>query len=275
MERSSHQNIKVWILRLGATQGDVGWFLRGRNSSTVSDPFPTHERRRMLMFAMLIAHPDAGLVLYDCGSAPDPAVAWGPDFADGFPWIEYTDEHRLDRAIESTGNSIKDVKAIVLSHLHLDHAGGLQYFTGTSIPIYVHEDELRQAFYAVATKEDYGNYLPDYLSFEHNWQPLTGSTVEVFKGVTLHLLPGHANGLMGLLLDLTNSGPIFFTSDQCVFRENFEASEPPGWGMRNQDAWFSSNRRLKRIVENSKARVFFGHDECNLANFDCAPHFYD
>ncbi|SCB47517.1 N-acyl homoserine lactonase family protein [Rhizobium multihospitium] len=275
MRQPSNRRMKLWILRLGATQGDVGWFLRGRNSSTVSNPTPDHDRRRMMMFAMLIDHPDNGLVLYDCGSVPDPSTAWGPDFADGFPWIEYADEHRLDRAIALTGNSIDDVKAIVLSHLHLDHAGGLHYFEGRKIPIYVHEDELRQAFYAVATKEDYGNYLPDYLSFEHNWQPLTGSTVEIFRGMTLHLLPGHANGLMGLMLDLPNTGPVFFTSDQCVFRENLEDFEPPGWGLRNQDAWYASNRRIRRIVDLAGARVFYGHDEFNLTTFECAPHHYD
>ncbi len=153
---------KLWILRMGTTQGDLAWFLRGSNASSVSEPNPTNERRELKMFAMLIEHPDVGLVLYDCGPAPDPAKVWGPDFTDAFPWIEYSDDNRLDNAIAKTGNDIKDVKAVVLSHLHLDHAGGLHHFKDSGVPVYVHEDEMRQAFYAVASKEDYGNYLPDY-----------------------------------------------------------------------------------------------------------------
>ncbi|MGO4567045.1 N-acyl homoserine lactonase family protein [Rhizobium sp. 2YAF20] len=275
MTRTAPVGTKLWILRLGATEGDVAWFLRGRNSSTVSNRKPDHELRRMHSFAMLIEHPDVGLVLYDCGSAPNPAVAWGPEFADAFPWVEYADENRLDQAIALTGHDIKDVKAIVLSHLHLDHGGGLHYFTGTNVPIYVHEIELKQAFYAVATKEDYGNYLPDYLSFDHNWQPLAGEVIEIFQGMILHLWPGHANGLMGLVLNLPNSGPILFTNDQCALKENLQSFEPAGWGMRNQDVWYASTRKIKRLLELTGARVFFGHDEINFKNFEMAPHSYD
>ena len=45
-------------------------------------------------------------------------------------------------------------------HLHLDHAGGLDLFKGMpDIPIWVHERELKSAFYSVATGADAGVYL--------------------------------------------------------------------------------------------------------------------
>jgi glyoxylase-like metal-dependent hydrolase (beta-lactamase superfamily II) len=62
----------------------------------------------------------------------------------------------LDAAIAKTGNDIKDVKAVFMGHLHLDHAGGLEHFRNTDVPIYVHELELKHAFYSVATKTDLG-----------------------------------------------------------------------------------------------------------------------
>jgi glyoxylase-like metal-dependent hydrolase (beta-lactamase superfamily II) len=49
--------------------------------------------------------------------------------------------NRLPAAIAATGNDIKDVKAVIMGHLHLDHAGGLENFKGTDVPIYVHEIE--------------------------------------------------------------------------------------------------------------------------------------
>lgn len=275
MSNLAPQGTKLWILRLGATEGELGWFLRGRNASSISVPRPEHERRRLQMFAMLIEHPDVGLILYDCGSAPDPAEVWGPGFTDSFPWVEYADENRLDRAIALTGNDIKDVKAIVLSHLHLDHAGGLHYFAGTGVPVYVHETELKQAFFAVATKEDYGNYLPDYLSFDHNWQPLRGEVIDLFRGLQLHLTPGHANGLMGMLLRLPESGSIYFTSDHCVFHESYDDMEPPGWGLRDQDGWYASIRKIRNLATLNQARVFYGHDRVNLDNFKTAPDHYE
>lgn len=45
-----------------------------------------------------------------------------------------------------------------MGHLHLDHAGGLENFKGTDVPIHVHEKELKHAYYSVATKTDIGVY---------------------------------------------------------------------------------------------------------------------
>lgn len=268
------EGTKLWILDLGANTGDMAWFLRGRNASSVSTPRPEHERRTLRTFAFLIDHPDIGLVLYDCGPVADPGKAWGPIFTDAFPWVGWTEANRLDRAIELTGNRIEDVKAIYLSHLHLDHAGGLAHFADKSIPVHVHADELKQAFYAVATKEDYGNYLPDYLDFDRNWQPFTGDVIEVAAGMTLHHLPGHAIGLVGLLLNLKVSGSILFASDQCFFEENILNDEPPGWGLRDQNAWYASLRKVKRLAALYRAPIFYGHDARNLDRFKPAPFAY-
>lgn len=74
--------------------------------------------------------------------------------------------------MEEAGYTLKDVSAIVMGHLHVDHAGGLEMFKGTDVPIYVHEAELKYAFYAVATKQDYGAYLPYYIDPNLNWKAL-------------------------------------------------------------------------------------------------------
>lgn len=74
----------------------------------------------------------------------------------------------LDAAIKKTDHDIKDVKGVIIEHLHLNHAGGLEYFRGTDVPIYVYEIELRNAFYRVATKLDIGMYIIKHLSYEIN-----------------------------------------------------------------------------------------------------------
>lgn len=52
----------------------------------------------------------------------------------------------------------------IIGHLHLDHAGGLDVFRGRSdVEIWVHDKELRAAFWSVATGADVGVYLPHYL----------------------------------------------------------------------------------------------------------------
>ena len=77
---------------------------------------------------------------------------------DLFERVDYAEDQELDKAIEKTGHNIKDVKAVIMGHLHIDHAGGLDYFRGTDVPIWVHETELKHAFYSVLTKTDLGMY---------------------------------------------------------------------------------------------------------------------
>jgi len=65
----------------------------------------------------------------------------------------------------------------------LDHAGGLEYFRGTDVPVYVHEIELKNAFYSVASKVDIGMYTIEHPSHQTNqfsqeftYQPISNST---------------------------------------------------------------------------------------------------
>jgi glyoxylase-like metal-dependent hydrolase (beta-lactamase superfamily II) len=55
---------------------------------------------------------------------------------DAFPLNVYGERHHLDKALGAAGYGIDDINAIVIGHLHLDHAGGLEHFRGKNIPIY-------------------------------------------------------------------------------------------------------------------------------------------
>jgi glyoxylase-like metal-dependent hydrolase (beta-lactamase superfamily II) len=84
------------------------------------------------MIAALVHHPDMGLILFDTGSCEDAAASWGKYALECNPrdWVK--EIHGLPAAIKATGaGEIKDVKAVVMSHLHCDHAGGLEHFLGT------------------------------------------------------------------------------------------------------------------------------------------------
>lgn len=52
----------------------------------------------------------------------------------------------------------------ILGHMHLDHAGGLDMFIDRKdVEIWVHDKELRSAFWSVATGADVGVYMPHYM----------------------------------------------------------------------------------------------------------------
>ena len=93
---------------------------------------PKRDRRMLVMIAGLIYHPDVGLILFDCGSCEDVIANWNPKIVECTPRTWEKGTHGLPEAIAATGaGTIKDVKAVVLSHLHHDHAGGMEHFIDT------------------------------------------------------------------------------------------------------------------------------------------------
>lgn len=138
------------------------------NTYIASNPNSEHKRRDVVMISALIEYLDEGLFLYEVGAGKDYPDVWGSQLSYVFARGEHTEDTELDTAIAKTGHSVKDVKAVIIGHLHLDRAGGLHHYAGTSVPVYVHEHELKHAFYSVATKTDLGVYLPSYLRFDIN-----------------------------------------------------------------------------------------------------------
>ena len=244
-------------------------------SSTASNPDPGVTRGKGVIIAALIEHPTEGLILFETGAGPDYPDVWGPPINDIFARVNYKPEHELDAAIKSTGHDIKDIKAVIMGHLHLDHAGGLTYFKGTDVPIYVHELELKHAFYSVLTKTDLGVYIPQNLHMDLNWKAFHGDTWELAQGITMKHMPGHTPGLSGMLLNLPQSGAWLFTTDQYHVQANYEQDVPQGWLARDHDDWVRTHQMVKSIVKMTGAKLVFGHDGAQFDKFKHAPEFYE
>jgi glyoxylase-like metal-dependent hydrolase (beta-lactamase superfamily II) len=251
--------------------------MRGSNTSTFSNPNPANKRRRLIMMSFLIFHPTEGLILYETGGGDNYPEIVGPPIQDVFSRVDYTSDKDLSAQIALTGHSISDIKMVIIGHLHLDHAGGLEYFKGTNIPVYVHELELKYAFYSVATKSDIGCYLPHYLTFDINWVPFHGSYCEIAPGLNLHHAPGHTPGLSILQVNLRNSGTWIFTSDQYHVRENFEDDVPQGWLARDHEAWIRTHQMVKGLKRRTGGKVVLGHcwDTVRALGVEFAPGMYD
>ncbi|KAK5692936.1 hypothetical protein LTR97_010412 [Elasticomyces elasticus] len=111
------------------------------------------------------------------------------------------------------------------------------------VEIWVHDLELRSAFWSVATGADVGVYLKHYLKLDLNWKTFDERTMDFCQGITLHHLPGHTDGLIG--------------TEAFLWRDGI----PQGWLARDHPAWFRSTQRLKQLVRTTRGRVIPGHDE--------------
>lgn len=228
-------------------EADEGWFTRGGGTSTASNPNPGVTRRKLVVISVLIEHPTEGLLLFETGSGENYPEVWGAPLNDIFARVEYTEDHEIQNQIKKTGHDIKDVKAVIMGHLHLDHAGGLENFKGTDVPIYVHEAELKHAFYSIASKSDIGVYLPKDITFDLNWKPFHGDFLEIAPGINMRHAPGHTPGLCIMQVNLNDSGTFIFTTDQYHVKENFEADMPQGWLARDHDNWVRSHQMIKAL----------------------------
>ncbi|KAJ6119147.1 hypothetical protein N7523_003427 [Penicillium sp. IBT 18751x] len=267
---------KMHILDLGTLQVDESWLLRGANASSASNLNPESKRRDLMVLAALIDYPGVGLVLFETGCAEDIDMKWGAPITDIFPRTEYCETQKLPAAIKATGNDIKDVKAVIMGHLHLDHAGGLEHFIGTDVPIYTHEEEFKHACWAVATGADLGVYMAHYIDLEKlNWKTFNESTVDLFQGISMHHLPGHTPGLCGLQINLEKDGTFIWTTDQFHVKENYEIGHPHGGLARDHNAWYRSLSLVRRLQRLFDARIIFGHDKEVGMGYKLAKEYYE
>jgi len=95
----------------------------------------------------LIEHPE-GLVLVDTGCAPqcavDPAGYWNLEPSE---WgkLDMKPEDAVDRQLLRIGIAAADVGHVVLTHMHLDHAGGMSLFPDATF--YIQHEELLAAMW--------------------------------------------------------------------------------------------------------------------------------
>ncbi|KAM6527586.1 hypothetical protein FALCPG4_008642 [Fusarium falciforme] len=241
---------------------DAAVVFSGANIFPAHLPPQQHERRDLVMIAALIYHPDIGLVLFDTGSCEDIITSWGKASLECTPRIWDKNVHGLPEAIKATGaGDISDIKAIVLSHLHCDHAGGLEHFIDSDVEIWCHEAEFKNAFWTTATGIEQDTYRPDYLIVDRfNWKTFSGATYELARGVTLHLCPGHTPGGIVMDLDLEEAGSVILTGDAFHIAENYELGIPPGTMTRDFNEWHRSREYIRNLAQRKKAKVVLGHD---------------
>ncbi|KAJ8097117.1 metallo-beta-lactamase superfamily protein [Lipomyces tetrasporus] len=266
---------KLWLLNLGIIDLDAANVLAGANQFPVGLPPQPHERRDLIMIAALVYHPDVGLVLFDTGSCEDVIKSWGAKALECGPRIWDKSVHGLPEAIKATGaGNITDVKAVVLSHLHSDHAGGLEHFFGTDVEIWCHEEELKNAFWTCATGMEQGTYVKDYLVVDRlNWKTFSEQTFEIYRGVTLHHCPGHTAGSIAMELELEQTGSVVITGDVFHVKENYEQGIHPGTLTRDFNDWHRSRTYIRSLVQRKKAKVVLGHEASYFHALKASPEY--
>ncbi|MFV0428101.1 MAG: N-acyl homoserine lactonase family protein [Arachnia sp.] len=199
-----------------------------------------------------------------CVGAPNEREPWHlypapPDNA--FNWGKEGDP--LATALAEVGLQPADISLAAVSHLHVDHSGGIPTLVRAGVPVAIQRQEL--AFVhsgAVGTAE--GFFDRDWSEPGTQWYELDGDA-ELAPGVRALFTPGHTPGHQSFVVDLPDSGTWILSADAADLAQNYLDRVPCGscaggqaQDARDADASFA---RLLEVGRRTDARLIPGHDQ--------------
>lgn len=249
---------EVTLIDRGRVRADTAYVIDGYSMASAADPNPDHERIDFVVWNAVV-ETDAGTFLWDTGCPTNAAEYWPDPLYGAFEAYD-AEEHALEDDLGENGYDLDDIDAVVMSHLHLDHAGQLGAFEGRDVPVYVHEEELKFAYYSAKTDEGSIAYLAPDFDRDVNWEIVHRDGYTVADGFELLHLPGHTPGVLGARIE-TDEGTLLIAGDECYVDANYTDEVPLGPGLLwSERAWRDSLYTLKELERVHDGDVLHGHD---------------
>jgi glyoxylase-like metal-dependent hydrolase (beta-lactamase superfamily II) len=236
---------------------------------SVLSPFAEHpgEIVEIPYFFYLVQHAQ-GNVLFDTGAHP--SLATNPRrrlgaAAELFEIRMAPTDGVVDQ-LGTIGLKPEDVDYVVQSHLHYDHAGGLEFFS--SAPVLTQRTELEFARQPPIYQRDI--YIPADFNDVKDWHQLDGEHDLFDDGSIIAIpTPGHTRGHQSLLVRLAGQ-TVILVADAAYMRASLEESILPGL-LWSPDAMVESWERLRRLRDEHSATVLLTHDREYATTTRLAP----
>ena len=189
-----------------------------------------------------------------------------PDLADRFGLIE--PEHRLLRSLDNVGISHEDIDAVVLSHLHFDHCGGLfsRYQAGKPMELLFPNARFFVSSDAWQTAQsphlrDKPSFIPEQIQILKDSARLEVVTTETHAyfadEVRFEFSNGHTKGLM--MSEVGGAGGIAYPSDLIPGTSWLRASITMGYDRFPELVIDEKTAYLTDKAERN-IRLFYTHD---------------
>lgn len=247
--------MKIHILPYG-TLALNEYEMTGQGSQEGTLQFPS--------YGILVEH-EKGLILIDTGCAMDPAF---PDRIDkGF--VTYTEEDMIENRLGSLGYKPEDIDYVIITHMHIDHAGDFQLFPNATF---------------ITAREEYANAIIDenaptpasmkaeWANPYRKWHFVDRGTESFADDIELiNYGPGHSYGMLGVLLKTKDLGDVLVASD-IVYNQYTLDGLLPG-NVVDMDGFKASVAHVKARADNGTV-IWFGHDIDQFATMEIAPSGY-
>lgn len=272
--------LKLYVMELGHMKMDANLVAQKTRVANLDDPYNPNYMIEFPVPAFLI-ETDEGYIMFDTGCNPaamGEQGRWPEAFQKQCPWDGDSTKTPM-YILDQLGIKRDDIKTIILSHMHNDHAGNIEFFPNAHY--IVSKDEFSASLRAYAQHAYMSSYIwkdtDVWTKHAIDWELLDRDEkeVEVAPGVTiLNLGPGHSYGVLALKLKLHNTGTVILSSDAIYCKANYEDFRVPGV-VYDSIGWKNSCRRIRRIAECEHADVWFGHDLEQFNTLKIAPEYYD
>ncbi len=266
--------MRLFVLDTGYLETDKNTVVSCATIGSRTTPYIQNQWIKLPVMAFLIDTGD-GYILFDTGSHPDAMKGyWQNCMQETYPLYQTTAQ-RLENQLALCGVKPEEVKTVVLSHMHLDHAGGLHLFPHADIYV-PRMDYLNGlgAVHANVDPETHGGYIKGDLERPAKQYHLIEDDFELVPGVEVVNLPGHTEGLLGLVVHL-DGGTVILPQDCVYTAENYGPPAKLSGLLVDSRAFIASIEKVRRLQKKYNAKVFFAHDWDFFLTLKKAPEYYE
>ncbi len=182
--------------------------------------------------------------------------------------LRYAPEDDIRERLATLGRTPDDVKIVINSHFHWDHAGGNRLFPEARF--FVQSSEYRFAYNPDAFVAR--PYARAYFDCGIDYQLMAGDAI-VKPGVGALTTPGHTPGHQSALVRLPSGRCMILTGDAMLCPANLDPALPPGNAHKTEDA-VASIARLKMLADLLNGDLVICHDPDFWKKWKPAPYRY-
>jgi N-acyl homoserine lactone hydrolase len=221
--------------------------------------------------AFLVEHPGAGPILIDTGLHPSVAVNprqnLGRLAGRPFRELKMEPEQAVSAQLRAKGIPAREVKVVVMTHLHLDHASAISEFPEATFIVSTAEWDAATGH---GPLHGYVRRQFDH-AFDYRLLDFESPETESFSGfarsfdlfgdgsVRCVYTPGHSLGHLSVVLRL-RAREVLVAADAIYLRRSLDEMRP-GWRSADEHLFLRSLREIRQYAkETPDALIVPGHD---------------
>lgn len=266
--------MKFYVLDNGYLKTDKNNVVAGSNVCTRSNPNVQNQFYYLPVMCILIEH-DGRYILYDTGCNMKSMNGYWPEAVQDMYELSQTIEQNLEIQLALCGVRKEQIDTVIISHMHFDHTGNISMFPNAKF--YVPKADFMHGQTAVRITHDpmeYFGYCKNDLDLVNNYI-LVDEDFEIIPGVEVKCFPGHAPGVLGLVIHLEKEGTFIFPMDAVYTSEIYGPPAKAAGLVFDREKYFKSIEKIRFLQEKYNAVVIPGHDTDVFKSLKKAPQCYE